>query len=80
VTSDVEIALAALKDRPGRFRRLSTIEPVARRWGSTGVFSIEGEAWRKQHDLIIRALAPHQLEGFFPTSNTCTSSEKITAG
>jgi cytochrome P450 len=67
VTSDVEIALSVLRDRPGRFRRLSTIEPVAAEMGSNGVFSIEGEAWRPQRDLVMRALAPQQLEGFFPT-------------
>jgi cytochrome P450 len=67
VTSDVEIALSVLKDRPGRFRRLSTIEPVAAEMGSNGVFSIEGEAWRPQRDLVMRALAPHQLESSFPT-------------
>jgi cytochrome P450 len=67
VTSDIEIALSALKDRPGRFRRLSTIEPVAREMGTNGVFSVEGEAWRPQRDLVMRALAPQQLESFFPT-------------
>jgi cytochrome P450 len=67
VTSDVEIALSALRDRPGRFRRLSTIEPVAAEMGINGVFSVEGEAWRPQRNLVTRALAPHQLESFFPT-------------
>jgi cytochrome P450 len=67
VTSDVELALAALKDRPGRFRRLSTIEPVAKEMGFNGVFSVEGEAWRPQRDLVMRALAPYHLESFFPT-------------
>jgi cytochrome P450 len=67
VTSDIEIALSALRDRPGRFRRLSTIEPVAREMGTNGVFSVEGEAWRPQRDLVMRALAPQQLESFFPT-------------
>ncbi len=67
VTSDVEIALAALRDRPGRFRRLSTIEPVAAEMGINGLFSVEGEAWRPQRNLVTRALAPHQLESFFPT-------------
>jgi cytochrome P450 len=56
VTSDVEIALSVLRDRPGRFRRLSTIEPVAEEMGINGVFSIEGEAWRRQRDLVMRAL------------------------
>ena len=67
VTSDVEIALSALRDRPGRFRRLSTMEPVAVEMGINGLFSIEGEGWRPQRDLVARALAPHQLESFFPT-------------
>jgi hypothetical protein len=43
VTSNVEIALSALRHRPGRFRRLSTIEPVAAEMGMNGVFSIEGD-------------------------------------
>ena len=72
VTSDVEIALAALRDRPGRFRRLSTIEPVAAEMGVNGLFSIEGEAWRPQRNLVTRALAPHQLESFFPTLQRIT--------
>jgi cytochrome P450 len=67
VTSNIEIALSALGDRPGRFRRLSTIEAVAAEIGMNGVFSLEGEAWRPQRDLVMRALAPHQLESFFPT-------------
>ena len=37
VTSNIEIAPSALKDRPGRFRRLSTIEPVAAAMGNDGV-------------------------------------------
>lgn len=72
VTSDVAIALSALRDRPGRFRRLSTIEPVAAEMGINGLFSVEGEAWRPQRDLVMRALAPHQLESFFPTLQMIT--------
>lgn len=67
VTSDAEIGLAALKNRPGGFRRMSTIETVAEEMGFNGVFSTEGEAWRPQRDLVMRALTPHQLESFFPT-------------
>ncbi len=72
VTSEVEIAISALKDRPGHFRRLSTIEPVARELGINGLFSIEGGAWRPQRNLVTRALAPHQLESFFPTLQLIT--------
>jgi len=67
VTSDVDLSLAVLKNRPGGFRRLSTIEPVTREMGASGVFSVEGAAWRPQRDLVMRALTPNQLESFFPT-------------
>lgn len=72
VTSDLETGLTALRDRPGRFRRLSTIEPVAKEMGINGAFSVEGERWRPQRDLVTRALAPGQLESFFPTLQAIT--------
>lgn len=72
VTSDLETGLTALRDRPGRFRRLSTIEPVAKEMGINGAFSVEGERWRPQRDLVTRALAPGQLESFFPTLRDIT--------
>jgi len=67
VTSNVDMVLSVLKDRPARFRRLSTMEPVLKEMGGDGVFSSEGEAWRPQRDLVMRALAPQQLESFLPT-------------
>jgi cytochrome P450 len=67
VTSNAEIALSALKDRPGGFRRMSSIKPVAEEMGMDGVFSTEGDSWRPQLDLVMRALTPNRLEGFFPT-------------
>ena len=67
VTSDAEIALSVLKDRPAGFRRVSSIKPVAEEMGMNGVFSTEGDSWRPQRDLVMRALTPHRLEGFFPT-------------
>lgn len=66
VTSEIDIAISALRDRPGHFRRLSTIEPVARELGINGLFSVEGRAWRPQRNLVTRALARHQIESFFP--------------
>src|ERR1700755_3001748 len=43
VTSDVETALSVLRNRPGRFRRMSTIASVIGELGPNGVFSLEGE-------------------------------------
>ena len=72
VTSEVEIGISALKDRPDLFRRLSTIEPVAKELGINGLFSVEGRAWRPQRNLVARALAPQQLENFFPALQRIT--------
>jgi hypothetical protein len=47
VTSNVDMVLSVLKDRPARFRRLSTIEPVMKEIGGNGVFSVEGETWAR---------------------------------
>jgi cytochrome P450 len=67
VTSDVDMSHTVLKNRPGGFRRLSTIEPAIRELGANGLFSVEGASWRPQRDLVMRALTPHQLEKFFPS-------------
>jgi hypothetical protein len=37
-----------LRNRPKLYRRLGTIEPVAKEMGIAGVFSAEGEDWKRQ--------------------------------
>lgn len=55
-----------LRDRPGAYRRWNVIETVAREVGINGVFSAEGEAWRRQRQLVAKALDPLHLRAFFP--------------
>lgn len=55
-----------LRDRPGAYRRWNVIETVARELGINGVFSMEGEAWRRQRQLVAKALDPLHLRAFFP--------------
>jgi cytochrome P450/nitrite reductase/ring-hydroxylating ferredoxin subunit len=59
--------LAILRDRPGAYRRLSAIQAVNRELGIGGVFSAEGEDWRRQRGLVTPGLDLHHVRGFFPT-------------
>ena len=44
-----------------------TIEPVTKELGINGVFSAEGDDWRRQRGLIAHALDASHLREFFPT-------------
>ena len=67
VVDDAALIQQALRDRPGTFRRLGTIEPVFRELGIDGIFSAEGVDWRPLRRLTLEALAPAHLRSFYPT-------------
>jgi cytochrome P450/nitrite reductase/ring-hydroxylating ferredoxin subunit len=56
-----------LRDRPETYRRISAIESVPKEMGINGVFSAEGEQWRRQRRLAMQALDTRHLRQFFPT-------------
>jgi cytochrome P450 len=66
VTSVPEHCQQALRDRPDKFSRLSTMEPVAIELGMNGLFSSEGERWRRLRRIWIAALNAAQIKPFFP--------------
>ena len=67
VVSDPKLSQQVLRQRPETFRRLSNVEPVFAEMGVAGVFSAEGDAWRRQRRLAMEALSHRHLEGFYPT-------------
>ena len=67
VVTDPELNQTILKNRPKLYRRLGTIETVFREIGITGVFSAEGEDWKRQRRLTAHALDAQHLRQFFPT-------------
>lgn len=73
VCSDPELLQAALRERPHRYRRYAPIEAVISEMGANGLFSVEGEAWRPQRQLIMRALASTHFRAFFPTLQAITT-------
>ncbi|OLL32695.1 cytochrome P450 [Burkholderia sp. SRS-W-2-2016] len=64
-----------LRERPGTYRRWDVIETVAQELGINGVFSTEGETWRRQRQLVAKALDPEHLRAFFPT--LCTMTRRL---
>jgi cytochrome P450 len=67
VCSDADLLQTALRERPDRYRRFSPIESVSEEMKAIGVFSVEGEGWRPQRRLVMKALATKNFGSFFPT-------------
>ncbi|MCI0733928.1 MAG: cytochrome P450 [Methylococcaceae bacterium] len=67
VVSDSVLVNEALRDRPEGYRRISAIERVQNEIGLGGVFSAEGEQWRRQRPMVNQALNPQHLREFYQT-------------
>jgi cytochrome P450 len=67
VVTDPELNQSILRNRPKSYRRMGTIEPVFKELGINGVFSVEGEDWKRQRRLTAQALDVQHLRQFFPT-------------
>ncbi len=74
--SDPALIQNILRDRPETYRRVSSIERVARELGIHGVFSAEGEQWQRQRQLTMHAFKPEHLRRFFPTVRKITDRLK----
>lgn len=67
VVSDPAIIGVLLRDRPDAMRRTTRSARAFEELGTTGVFNAEGEEWRRQRKLVMRALTPEVIRNFFPT-------------
>lgn len=72
VVGDPDLSRDVLRRRPSAFRRQSTIESIMREMGSNGLFSSEGEAWRRRRRLAMPAFNATQLTHFAPTLEQIT--------
>ncbi len=66
VISDKHAVQQILVDRPGLYRRDSRLEGVANELQLNGVFTAEGQSWRRQRKLVVAALGRAKLANFFP--------------
>jgi len=62
-----------LRHRPVEVSRSPRISSVINETGFAGVFTAEGEAWRRQRRLVMRALTPEIIRTFFPVISTVTA-------
>ncbi|MTW11295.1 cytochrome P450 [Pseudoduganella eburnea] len=61
-----------LHDRPDQWRRTSRIAGILEEASARGVFSAEGEEWRRQRKMVMRALTPEVINRFHPTLEAMT--------
>src|SRR6185436_19587503 len=61
-----------LRDRPDGFRRWREVNDVVSELDLTGVFTAEGEDWRRQRTLAVRALNTDHLHRYFAVIRVAT--------
>ncbi|MCA9701747.1 MAG: cytochrome P450, partial [Myxococcales bacterium] len=61
VIADHLLIRDALKRRPEQLRRQSSMQTVAREFGFDGLFTSEGQPWRRQRKLLNAAFAPQHI-------------------
>ncbi len=65
VTSDIEAGSVLLRERPELFSRRRALEQIFDELGFNGVFSADGDDWRRQRRIVITALNSARLHQFY---------------
>ena len=73
VVSDPEWIAEALRERPHRFRRFASMERIAEELGVIGLFSAEGETWKRHRRAWMKALSVHHVKPFFEQLSQITA-------
>ena len=66
VIANAEAIAAVLRDRPDGFQRTSRMSAIAREMGFGGVFSANGEQWRRQRPMVMAGFDPPHIKSYFP--------------
>ncbi|HZO04378.1 MAG TPA: cytochrome P450 [Burkholderiales bacterium] len=61
-----ETIAALLRERPDGFRRTERLGAIADEMGFNGVFSAEGDAWRRQRPMVMASFDPKHIKTYFP--------------
>jgi cytochrome P450 len=68
VVADHELISGVMKDRPEGFRRSPLTSQMATEMGlPPGVFSAEGDDWRRQRRMVMASFAPGHVRAYFPS-------------
>ncbi|MGH8690584.1 MAG: cytochrome P450, partial [Burkholderiales bacterium] len=66
VLANPEAIAAALRDRPDGFQRTSRLSAISKEMGFNGLFSANGEAWRRQRPMVMASFDPGHIKTYFP--------------
>jgi len=72
VLSNPGTVRSILKNRPDKYRRISTMESVFSELGINGVFSTEGEQWKIQRKIMNQAFKSSQIKNYQPIIDRST--------
>jgi cytochrome P450 len=72
VVDDLDEVHRILRDRPDGFRRGQRMKAIADEMGNSGVFSEEGDVWRRQRRLVVTALNTRHVQRYFHIIHTAT--------
>ncbi|WP_433825581.1 cytochrome P450 [Actinoplanes sp. CA-015351] len=75
VTADPAVVDQILRDRPRLFRRDPQITRIIEEAGVHGVFTAEGDRWRRARRIANHSLNPAHLAGYFPA--LITGAERL---
>ena len=67
VVTDPEVIAGILRDRPDGFQRTSRLGVVAREFGFDGLFTANGERWKRQRPMVMASFDPAHTKSFFPS-------------
>jgi len=67
VVSRPDLVAAIFRDRPEGWRRMQVMRTVMREIGINGLFTAEGDDWRRQRRLVMAAFDPAHLKRYFPS-------------
>ena len=68
VVTDAELLNAVMRERPDTFRRSPFTSRIGAEMGlPQGLFSAEGDDWRKQRRMVMAAFAPGHVRAYFPS-------------
>ena len=68
VIADHELLAAVMRDRPEGFRRSPFTSMIGSEMGlPQGLFSAEGEEWRKQRRMVMASFPPGHVRAYFPS-------------
>jgi cytochrome P450 len=69
---DPEVIASVLRQRPGTFVKGARLVKVAADLGFPGVFTANGDAWRRQRPIVLAGLDPAHIRSFLPAIRAVT--------